>query len=405
MQNHRKFGRAGVTVALCALVSLLSLLASAASAAVVPRAAKPQTGGTVILGGFLSATLDPGNPAWTQGGLALGVNIFGSLFTSTKATGGNPLGIDPDLATGYEYAKGFKTLTLHIRPHVHFQDGTPLNAAAVKANFERSVPAGATTVSQYFSLITRMTVTNANTLVVHFKSPDANFINALADTAAGLMVSPTALSRMGEAAFSLKPVGAGAFEVVSDQPSQQLMLKRFPGYWDAKHVYLSNVEYLNVGTEAQTELADLVSNTVQSLVLTTTTAPSVLQQALSKPDLTAIKGGNLMVNFLQINTFRAPFNNKLAREAIDYCTDRNAINNNVDGGYSAPGWVFAGYNGLYYPKGGLAAAKKMQPYQYNPVKGKQIVQQLGGCRSPSSVGPVRPRSPSRRCSRCGRPAG
>ena len=183
---------------------------------------------------------------------------------------------------------------------------------------------------------------------------------------------------MGEPAFSLRPVGAGAFSVVSDAPAQELMLQRNPRYWDAKHVYLANVEYLNIGTVAQTELADLSSNVVQELFLTTTTAPTVLQQALALPNTSVVKGGNLMVNFLQINTFVPPFNNIQAREAIDFCTDRNAINANVDGGYSAPGWVYAGYNGMYYPKGGLTAAKKLQPYQYNPTQGAALVSQLGG---------------------------
>jgi ABC-type transport system substrate-binding protein len=40
--------------------------------------------------------------------------------------------------------------------------------------------------------------------------------------------------------------------------------------------------------------------------------------------------------------------------------------------------VFAGPDGLYYPKGGLSAAKGYLPYQYDPAKGKAIVQSLGG---------------------------
>jgi len=349
-----------------------------ASAALVGGAQKPQHGGLAILGGYTQATIDPDNPAWTQGGLALGVNIFGQLFSPVAASGGNPSGIAPDLASSYLYSKGFKTLTITLRPKLTFQDGTPLNASAVVANFARSEPSGADTVSQYFSTVSSVTTKGNLTVIVHFSSPDANFISALADTAAGLMSSPTAVASEGASGFSLKPVGAGPFEVQTNQPAQELMLQRFPGYWDAKHVYLSNVEYLNVGTVTQTELADLSSNVIQELSLTSTAAPASVEQAFSMPNTTVVKGGNLMVNFLQINTFVAPFNNQLAREAVDYCTDRNAINDNIDGGYSEPGWIFAGSAGLFYPKGGLKAAEKYQPYPYDPAKGEAIVQQLGG---------------------------
>src|ERR1700689_3441331 len=44
----------------------------------------------------------------------------------------------PQLATGYEWADS-KTLVLHLRPNVLFQDGTPMDAAAVKYNFERNL--------------------------------------------------------------------------------------------------------------------------------------------------------------------------------------------------------------------------------------------------------------------------
>jgi peptide/nickel transport system substrate-binding protein len=371
----RSMRQAVVGVLVAAIIGAFGSVTAGAS--LVQASQKPEHGGTVVIGGYTQATIDPDNPAWTQGGLALGVNIFGALFSPVATSGGNPSGVAPDLASAYSYDKGFKTLTITLRPKLTFQDGTPLNAQAVVADFARSEPAGSDTVSQYFSSVSSVTTKGLN-VIVHFSSPDANFISALADTAAGLMTSPTAFASEGSAGFSLKPIGAGPFSVVSNQPAQELQLQRYPDYWDAKHVYIANVEYLNVGTVTQTELADLSSNVIQQLALTSTSAPAVVQQAFNLPNITAVKGPNLMVNFLQINTFVPPFNNQQAREAVDYCTDRNAINDNIDGGYSAPGWVFAGPAGLYYPKGGLKAAEKYQPYPYDPAKGEAIVQSLGG---------------------------
>ena len=46
------------------------------------------------------------------------------------------LKIVPQLATGYEWADD-KTLVIHLRPGVMFQDGEKLDAAAVKYSLER----------------------------------------------------------------------------------------------------------------------------------------------------------------------------------------------------------------------------------------------------------------------------
>src|ERR1035438_8425573 len=43
----------------------------------------------------------------------------------------------PQLATAWEWAPDGLALTVHLRPGVSFQDGTPLDAEAVRANLER----------------------------------------------------------------------------------------------------------------------------------------------------------------------------------------------------------------------------------------------------------------------------
>ncbi|HYQ98451.1 MAG TPA: ABC transporter substrate-binding protein, partial [Casimicrobiaceae bacterium] len=47
------------------------------------------------------------------------------------------LAIVPQLASGYEWAKDGKALTIRLRPGVTFHDGEKLDAAAVKYSLER----------------------------------------------------------------------------------------------------------------------------------------------------------------------------------------------------------------------------------------------------------------------------
>src|SRR5580698_6890168 len=48
------------------------------------------------------------------------------------------LNIVPQLATGYEWADP-KTLLIHLQPGVLFQDGTPMDATAVKYTLDRDL--------------------------------------------------------------------------------------------------------------------------------------------------------------------------------------------------------------------------------------------------------------------------
>src|SRR5437867_3961590 len=43
----------------------------------------------------------------------------------------------PQLATSWEWSRDARTLTLHLRQGVKFQDGTDFDAGAVKVNIER----------------------------------------------------------------------------------------------------------------------------------------------------------------------------------------------------------------------------------------------------------------------------
>ena len=61
-------------------------------------------------------------------------SIFGDLFE--LGTGGKQI---PDLATGYTFSNGGKTVNVTIRQGVTFSDGTPLNADAVVFNWKRDL--------------------------------------------------------------------------------------------------------------------------------------------------------------------------------------------------------------------------------------------------------------------------
>src|SRR5206468_11105509 len=110
------------------------VLTVVALAGVLPRAAEPQTGGTLVLGlDQEPPTLDPhASPS------AVTYQIIASVTECLlyKAPDGK---LSPWLAESWTTAKDGRSVTFKLRRDVKFHDGTPFNADAVKFNFDRIV--------------------------------------------------------------------------------------------------------------------------------------------------------------------------------------------------------------------------------------------------------------------------
>jgi peptide/nickel transport system substrate-binding protein len=359
--------------------SVLSLGLQSTSGAAVAKAT-PKHGGVVTISSNGASSLDPISPLWPTGS-SYGFQIYGSLFDPTGTSGAT---LAPDLATGYKYSDGYKTLTVTLRKGVQFQDHTAFNAAAVAFNINRDAST-VSNVSQYFTSLASVATPNKYTVVIHLNQPDTNMVYVLGDTNAAYIASPTAVQSEG-ANFGLKPIGAGPFEITNNNPLVEQDLAAWPGYFDSKQRYLAGLKYLNVGTDSNVIYNDLATNAIQSwTAIGVSAAPNVLAEAAGNSSLHLTRGADLVYTFLPINTNKAPFNNPLAREAVAYCTDRGSIAKDVQGGWANPTPIFAGTSEQYYPTQGggsvsakLAAANKLEPYQYSVAKGTALVSQIGG---------------------------
>ena len=78
----------------------------------------------------------------------------------------------PKLALSWTHSDDFKTWTFKLRPGVKFQDGTPFNAAAVKANFDRQKdPANKCRCAFYISYIHDVEAPDDLTVVYNLNDP------------------------------------------------------------------------------------------------------------------------------------------------------------------------------------------------------------------------------------------
>jgi len=304
--------------------------------------------------------------------------IYGQLFM--LGPGGK---VQPDLATSYSFSPDAKDVTITLRQGVKFSDGTPFNAAAVIANWDRDF--GPLAVKA--NIAPRWSVARTNpkdptstpvkgayeatgpyTVVVHQNIPNAAFINQLFDTIPIWIASPTAVTKMGEQAFAKNPVGAGPFVVVSDTYGNQLVVKRNPTYWQAPQglPYLDQITFKTVGSD---EAALEAMMTGEGQVYGGLGEPSLLSEA--EQHFQVVEQAGTSPYDLQLNTSVPPFNNPKARQAIYAATDFAPILQHVFGNRYP---VVQGFTG----PGGICYEPTVPGYQgYNPTLAKQLVQETG----------------------------
>jgi peptide/nickel transport system substrate-binding protein len=168
----------------------------------------------------------------------------------------------PRLALSWEPSEDFKTWTFKLRPGVKFHDGTPFNAEAYKANFDRQKdPANKCRCAFYIAAITSVEAPGELTLVYNLKDPAVNFpsLYSYANQNAAIH-SPTAWKTKGEE-YNRNPVGTGPYILKSWIAGDRMILEKNPDYWDKDKVYLDRI-ILKPLPDSQSRFASLQSGEV-----------------------------------------------------------------------------------------------------------------------------------------------
>ncbi|MEW2517561.1 ABC transporter substrate-binding protein [Actinacidiphila alni] len=225
--------RATLLAAGAAALSLSLTLAACSSDSADPsdssagKAAAPHAGGRLTFAlGSDPICVDP-HQAATNDAVYAARGLVDSLTDQDAATGR----IAPWLATSWDIAKDASEFTFHLRAGATFSDGTPVDAAAVKANFDAVVKLGAKSIfgSGYLSGYRGTEVVDAHTARVTFDHPNAQFLQATSTTTLGLLSTGT-LKRSAESLCAGPLIGSGPFELASYTPGKSVELVKRADY-------------------------------------------------------------------------------------------------------------------------------------------------------------------------------
>ncbi|MBV8083154.1 MAG: ABC transporter substrate-binding protein [Candidatus Eremiobacteraeota bacterium] len=310
--------RALLRLAACAVL----VLACAACAG--ERARSDRT--TLIFGRNKDAiTLDP---ALAFDGISLTTSraIFEGLTRYKAGT----FEVEPALATSWSMSADGRSWTFRLRHGVRFQDGTLLDADAVKFNFDRwrdaHNPYHAWGYFTYYlgqfggfpGLINGVDAVAPDTVRIRLQEPLAPLLADLAMPAFGI-ASPAALRRERER-FAQAPVGTGPYKLVEWAHDDHITLERFDGYWGAapriERVILRDIP------DAATTILLLQRGDIDGWEFPT---PDGLTQLAHDPRLRIYHQPANSVMFLAFNTRRHPFDDVRVRRALSLAIDRTSL--------------------------------------------------------------------------------
>jgi peptide/nickel transport system substrate-binding protein len=274
--------------------------------------------------------LDP-----ARGGTFAGRIVFASLCDKLVDLDGK-MNFVPQLATAWSWAPDGRALTMTLRDGVTFQDGTPMDAEAVRASLERARTAQESVRKTELKPVSAIEVVDPHTIRLVLSQPYSPLVAVLADRA-GMIVSPKAVAEKG-AQFGTAPVCAGPFSFVSRVAQGPITLQKFPGYWNAGAISFDREVFTPV-PDTTVRLNDLRAGQFDIIerLGATDVATVKSDQHLRLVTQPAVAYRTLAINIANGAGAKGPLaQDARLRAAFEKSIDRDAINQVVMNGLFVP---------------------------------------------------------------------
>ncbi|HKU01583.1 MAG TPA: ABC transporter substrate-binding protein [Arthrobacter sp.] len=273
--------------------------------------------------------------------------------------------ISPMLATGRSWNADKTVLTLKLRTDAKFTDGTPVDAAAVKANLDHFQQAKGRDVYQVASLAS-VAVVDPSTVAITLSTPDPAFEYYLTQ-AAGFVASPKAIGTPG---IKTDPVGSGPYKLdtASSVKGSQYVYTKNPDYWNKdlqkfEKITIKNLPDITARTNA------LVSGQIDAALLDPKTGKQAEGSGLTLTKSQVDWQGIMLYD--RDGKINPELANLKVRQAINYAFDKKTILDQQFLGQGTP------TSQVFGPESGAFVPELEDKYSYDPGKAKQLLAEAG----------------------------
>lgn len=251
-----------------------------------------------------------------------------------------------------------------LNEDVSFHDGTPFNAEAVKATFDRLLdPETGSPQRDKISMIEEVEVVDDYTVHLHLSEPYAPILSILSSQEASIM-NPKTITEDPDA-LAKNPIGTGPFTFVSWQSGQAITLEKYEDYWGTP-AKVDKVIF-EVVPEDTTRIAMIETGEAH---ISLSVPVSEFERVNHSDNMNLLQKEGLSSEFIGFNFQNKPFDNVEFRQAISHAINRESI-----------------ISGIYNNSGTLANASmspnvfgysdKVEPYEYDINTAKELLEKSG----------------------------
>lgn len=284
-------------------------------AAVGAQAEEPVRGGSITVG--LETDLrgfDPIKGRVLGNSAATVINVIQERLFDLDPDGN----LVPELATGMESENDGMSWLVRLREGVSFHDGTPFDADAVVAHWER-ILSPAYIGGLFLRPMDKVEKVDSHTVRFHLKHPWAPFANVISQPIAfgSYLPSPSAVEADTQ---HRHPVGTGPYMFKEWTSGDRFVVQPNPNYWRDGPPYLDEITFRFL-PDQQTRLASLQSGDIDVMWMDRGTTIRSAQKDDSLVAHETLGTGSLII--ILFNASKPPLDNALVRRALSHAWNQD----------------------------------------------------------------------------------
>jgi len=313
------------------------------------------------------------DPAHATDGLSL--NTTNEVMQNLVAFKPGSFDVVGDVAQEWSASPDGKTWTFELKPGLQFSDGTPLDAKAVKFNFDRwrlaTNPAHGNFPYSYYNddfggfpgVVADVQAPSPTRLVVKLAKPFGPFLRDIAEQAFGLG-SPAAILRDPKA-FELKPVGSGPYTLAEWVRDDHITLVA-NAKWQGKKPGYPTVIIRDIPDQA-TSVLSIEKGDIDML---TDPRPDDAKKLAGERGISVVQQMPNNVSYLAMDVEKKPFGDLRVRQAVAYAIDVTTMAQSLysSGAVVADNWT---------PPWMLGANPAVKAYPHDVAKARALLAAAG----------------------------